>query len=96
MTTNKPGIEIYEPSEKGVTAMRKASLRNTGPDRYVRLSDFETLQAECERLRKDAERYHWLRDGNNVENSEAIRIAIHHYGDEWDKMIDAAMQGDNQ
>lgn len=52
MTTNKPGIEIYEPSEKGVTAMRKASFRNTGLNRYVRLSDYERLQAECEKLRK--------------------------------------------
>ena len=54
------------------------------------------LKAECEKLRKDAGRYRWLRDGNNVENSEAIRIALHHYGDEWDEMIDAAMQEDNQ
>lgn len=55
MTTNKPEIEIYEPSEKGVTAMRKASFRNTGPERYVRLSDYEAMQAECEKLRKEAE-----------------------------------------
>lgn len=33
-------------------------------DRYenIRLSDYEALQAECEKLRKDAERYRWLRD----------------------------------
>lgn len=45
MTTSKPEIEIYEPSEKGVTAMRKASFRNTGPERYVRLSDYEAASA---------------------------------------------------
>ena len=55
MTTNKPKIKIYEPSEKGVTAMRKASFRNTGPERYVRLSDYEDLKAECESLRKAAQ-----------------------------------------
>lgn len=51
------------------------------------------LYTECEKLRKDAERYRWLRDGNNVEDySEAISIALHHYGDEWDEMIDIAME----
>ena len=64
-------------------------------EKLIRLSDYEALQAEGESLRKDAERYRWLRDGNKEENSEAIIIAIHHYGDEWDEMIDAAMQEDN-
>ena len=49
MTTNSPEIKIYESSEKGVTAMREASFRNTGPERYVRLSDYEALQAELAR-----------------------------------------------
>lgn len=49
------------------------------------------MQSEYESLRKDAGRYRWLRDGNNVKGSEAIRIAMHHYGDEWDEMIDIAM-----
>lgn len=53
MTINKQEVVIYEPSEKGVTAMRKVSFRNTGPDRYVRLSDYEEMQAEREKLRAD-------------------------------------------
>lgn len=44
MTTSRPEVKIYEPSEKGATVMRKASFRNTGSDRYVRLSDYEALQ----------------------------------------------------
>lgn len=54
MTTNKPEIKIYEPSEKDVTAMRKASFRNTGPDRYVRLSDYEALRKDAEVSAADA------------------------------------------
>lgn len=57
----------------------------------INLSDYEALQAECEKLEKDAERYRWLRDGNDEEDSEAIHIAVHYYGDMWDEMIDIAM-----
>lgn len=52
----------------------------------------EALQTECEKLRKDAERYQWLRDGNNEENSEATIIAANFWGDRWDHMIDNAME----
>ncbi|MBS7349216.1 MAG: hypothetical protein KIG95_03490 [Comamonas sp.] len=54
--------------------------------------DIEPLRAENEKLRKDAERYRWLRDGNNEKESEAVHIAVNFYGFEWDEMIDIAMQ----
>jgi hypothetical protein len=53
----------------------------------------DAMQAECDELRKDAERYRWLRDGNNEKESEAVHIAVNFYGFEWDEMIDIAMQG---
>ena len=51
----------------------------------------DQLRAEVEALRKDAERYRWLRDGCNHKRSEATRIAVNLYGMEWDAAIDAAM-----
>lgn len=55
----------------------------------------QDLKKKIDDLEKDALRYRWLRDGNNEKNSEAMSIAINHYGDEWDEMIDAAMQDTN-
>ena len=39
---------------------------------------------------EDAARYRWLRDGNNVKQSPAVKIATSMYGLEWDAAIDAA------
>ena len=47
--------------------------------------------AELERLRKDAERYRWLRDGNDNKKSAACHIAVNCYGLEWHDAIDAAI-----
>lgn len=50
----------------------------------------ETLQAERDALREDAERYRWLRDGCNAKHSEATHIAKNCWGMEWDLAIDKA------
>lgn len=54
-------------------------------------ADCEEAAAELEALRKDAERYRWLRDPNNMRARELFR----YYGDvdatELDAAIDAAM-----
>lgn len=51
-----------------------------------------TLYAECEKLRKDAERYRWLRADNAYFPEENyIRV-----GQELDAAITAAIQEDNQ
>jgi len=47
--------------------------------------------AELATLRKDAERYRWLRDGNDNKKSAACHIAVNCYGLEWDDAIDAAL-----
>jgi phage-related tail protein len=43
-------------------------------------------------LKTDAERYRWLRDGNDAKHSKAMQIAAKHFGLEWDDLIDAAMK----
>lgn len=41
-------------------------------------------------LQADAERYRWLRDGNDAKYSKAMQIATKHFGLEWDDLIDRA------
>lgn len=45
-------IENHDPSCMNV---------NWNYEPLVRLSDYQKLQAECDQLRKDAERYRWIR-----------------------------------
>jgi len=49
------------------------------------------IEQEWDDLRKDAERYRWLRDGNDNRKSAACHIAVNCYGLEWDDAIDAAI-----
>lgn len=69
MTTNNPPIAAWAPS----TALAKLASRHNnapcvltdGPAEFndvalIRLSDYEALQAECEKLRKDAERLDFI------------------------------------
>ena len=53
----------------------------------------QRLIAEMATLRKNAERYLWLREGCNEKRSAASRIAADCFGLEWDAKIDAAMAG---
>ena len=123
MTSNKPEVFRFDCHGYNAPAYScNKPLDNSGE--YVRLSDYEALQAdrdqqydmkvkareqreevtaklsalydECEKLRKDAERYRWLRDGNDEEESEAVHIAVHHHGDKWDEMIDTAMDEESK
>lgn len=67
-------------------------------DGFVR-SLFSEAAVEIERLRRDAERYSWLR--NDPPTSMCVRIkregyaALYTDGAELDAAIDAAMQGAN-
>ena len=104
MTTNKPPIAAWAPS----TALHKLESRHNnapciltdGPAEFndvalVRLADYEALQAECEKLRKDAARYQWLmREG--CEWPEEVEFATKYQNkSQIDAAIDAAMQRDN-
>lgn len=53
-------------------------------------AELDRLQARVSELEVDAERYRWLRDGNNEKDSLATNIATHMYGLEWDAAIDTA------
>lgn len=69
----------------------------------IRLSDYEALQAEFKNLRKDAERYRWLRadalsayeDGLDEPQLVYARECVGDYQDCIDAAIDKAMQETN-
>ena len=67
MTTNKPEVVAIKDSDVGGLIELKPVSRLPHGTRLIRLSDYEALQAECEKLRKDAERYQWLRDAGVIE-----------------------------
>lgn len=113
MTTNKPEAVAYRytASRSFGKRNRKWHYQDSFPhaanrevaeigqmEELIRLIDYEALQAECEKLRKDAERYRWLRDPC----SGAERVVMYGRGDYGrglmaytmlDEAIDAAMAG---
>ena len=60
-------------------------------ERAGRAALIRRIEQERDELRKDAERYRWLRDGNDNKKSAACHIAVNCYGLEWDDAIDAAI-----
>ena len=69
------------------------------PKTSIPAAELATLRenaAEADELRKDAERYRWLRDGNDNKKSAACHIAVNCYGLEWDDAIDAAIAQERQ
>lgn len=54
-----------------------------------------TSRAEVEGLRKDAERYRWLKDTPWTENREFSHVIQCQMNAIWDKTIDAAMEKRN-
>lgn len=91
----------------GVIAL---SIQNDLAMAYHRCSEYrkevEALQAECEKLREDAERYRWLRDQASAAGICAVHIeywsedyrGMAHCevfdGEFLDKAIDKAMKGE--
>jgi hypothetical protein len=57
----------------------------------IRIEPLFTTPPDTEAMRRDAERYRWLRDGNDAKHSKAMTIATQHFGLEWDDLIDAAI-----
>lgn len=117
MTTNKPEVVAYRYTASRSFGKRnpKWHYQESFPhaenrkveeigrlEKLISLSDYESLQAECEKLRKDAARYRWLRD-SCIDNSESAYIGVWHeesgrYVDTFidreaiDAAIDAAIQ----
>lgn len=79
MTTNKP--EVFE-----VYRTRQGTLENV-----VLLAEYEALQAECEELRKDAERYRYIKKGNQWVVA-ATKTGFHLDGEELDDLMDSEME----
>lgn len=57
------------------------------PTALIPLSDYEALHAECEKLRKDAERYGYIREGNHWIVA-ATQTGVHLDGKNLDDLID--------
>jgi hypothetical protein len=51
----------------------------------------QPAQAQADSALEDAERYRWLREGNDAKHGAAWHVAVNLYGCEWDAAIDAAM-----
>lgn len=82
MTTNKPEVVGLEVSAHGSSPL-------------IRLSDYETLQAECEKLRKFADQYRRLIElGEDFQWENIIRVEISDFPSRA-AAIDAAMQEPN-
>lgn len=114
MTTNKPEIVAwFKPaSDATLNSVDAVITDRSMKDRpeistmgftepLVRLSDYEALQAECEKLRKDAERYRALRSMHWYDSPLAVvcnpKVAIKPGSDcpsveRLDAAIDAAME----
>ena len=50
-----------------------------------------SVSAQADSVQEDADRYRWLREGNDVQHGAAWHVAVNLYGFEWDAAIDAAM-----
>lgn len=108
MTTNKPEVVAW--SNELHLSRLKMEVPHTGSGfkakgqeevyfhtALIRLSDYESLQAECAKLRKDAERYRWLRDKSESLHSFYLSTPVWMTGvrfhpENVDSTIDAAIQ----
>lgn len=95
MTTNKPEAVAVMYRDGSVLTKQECGIAfNTCCNvetPLIRLSDYEALQAECEKLRKDAERYRWLRSVGR----EQPKVVAYNAEAALDCAVDAAMQADN-
>lgn len=102
MEANKQGVIVYATTLYNSEAIA-ALMRRTGEraEPVVRLTDYEALQAEFEKLRKDAERYRHLRDRlteptfDSLFFLELYSAGAFDHPDDVDEAVDDAMQADN-
>ncbi len=87
-------ISVVAPN--GYSAITTIMARN--PENVLRmlvqdlLSTPATAPDELEQLRKDAERYRWLRKTTNWVSSKGLRINVRDFPKSWDEHIDDAMK----
>ena len=110
MTTNKPEVVGLEVSAHGSSPLIRlsdyealqadyeklqsemATVKKVAYGNVELLGQVEALQAECEELRKDAERYRWLIElGEDFQWENIIRVEISDFPSRADA-IDAAMR----
>lgn len=77
MTTNKPEVKRYDCTSGGAQHCYGCyTMKETELGDYVEWEAYEALQAECEKLRKDAERY--------VPLNEAVQRAATELPEGWE------------
>lgn len=79
MKTNKPEVVAIKDSDVGGLIELKPVLGLPHGTRLICLTDYERLQAECERLRKDAERYQFVRTRVSASNARGPASWAFHY-----------------
>lgn len=96
MKTNKPNVRRFYDMGCPEQICCVDIVRESDDGDYVLYEDYEALKAEFEELRKDAERYRWLRE--KCGSSGLLTIAkvgafeLNAWsGDDPDAAIDAAM-----
>ena len=86
-------LDKMVPSDLRQLVAERDSLR-------ARLAENEALQAECEKLRKDAERYRWLREHGRYSGKVLVDHAdmgrVLRIEKQLDEIIDAEMQRPNR
>ncbi len=109
MKTNKPEVVCHAVKAVGAPVTLKFIVREDIADEYmntlserhpvvsssplIHLSAYEALQAECEKMRMDAERYRFIRDAEELPMN-LMRLEM--IGDVMDSAIDAAMQEEDK
>lgn len=91
MTTNKPNVKRYDDMGSGQICPIN-NMHESDDGDYVLYEDYEALQAECEKLRKDASQYRRLIElGEDFQWENIIRVDISDFPSRT-AAIDAAMQ----
>lgn len=76
-----------------LSATQQPAEQQPSPD-VTELVDYEALQAECEKLRKDAERYRYIKKGNQWIIA-ATQTGSQVDGEDLDDLIDSEMGEQN-
>src|SRR5690554_4607010 len=95
MTTSKPEVKRYDCTSGGRSHCYGCyAMTETEDGYYVSAEDYEALQAECEKLRKDAERYRYIKKGNQWIIA-ATKTGFQVDGEDLDDLIDSEMGEQN-
>lgn len=85
------GRYVLHSDHEAEIARLRAEVEHLNGELALADSMIAKLRTEADSLRKDAERYRWLRDTPWFDNYEIRSVIAHQQNALWDKTIDAAM-----